>query len=132
MAKQFHSGSVISLDHVYQELQAGKDKLKDWAKDNKEYFVDSTSEAVQIEYGNVWNHVMTLSFKQERVDEFFAKADPWIIAYSKVNDTTLVTHESFKTQRQKKKIYIPNICDDFNVKYLNTFDMIEKLGAKFT
>ena len=132
LSKQFNDGNVISLDHVYQELIAGKDKLKDWAKENKDHFVDSSAREVQAEYANVLRHVMTLSFSQEKVDEFFSKADPWIIAYSKVNDATLITHESFNTQRQKKKIYIPNICDDFDVEYINTFDMMEKLGVQFS
>ena len=67
------------------------------------FFADSTS-CVDI-YSQIamWTHSST-HFQQSAKDEFLATdlADPWLIAYAKKNDLTIVTHEISQPQRRNR------------------------------
>ena len=45
-------------------------------------------------------------------------------------NATVVTQESF-VPVGSKKVKVPNICRDFDVKYINTIELLRKLEAKF-
>ena len=62
--------------------------------------------------------------------KFAAVADGWLVAYANVHSTVVVTHEKFKADA-KSRVLIPNVCQQFNVPYLNTFDMLRQLGVQF-
>lgn len=47
-----------------------------------------------------------------------------------VTGATVVTHEVLNPET-KKKFLIPNICEEFGVDWMNTFDMLLKLEARF-
>lgn len=66
----------------------------------------------------------------EAKSEFARCSDGWLIAYAKVKGLTVVTHEKFNAYI-KRKIPIPNVCKVFNVQYIDTFNMLRKLGIKF-
>ncbi len=69
-------------------------------------------------------------FTQAAKAEFASVADGWVIAFAKVNGMILVTHEDYAPD-VKKKVPIPNVCLEFDVDYLNTFEMLEDLRVKF-
>lgn len=50
-------------------------------------------------------------------DEFASIADSWLCAYELAYDYTIVTFEKYNPN-SKKKIYIPNVCYEFNIKYI--------------
>jgi len=62
--------------------------------------------------------------------EFASVADGWLVAYAKVNRHTVVTHEEYRPE-SKRRIPIPNVCQEFDVEYVNLFDMLRDLKAKF-
>jgi len=62
--------------------------------------------------------------------QFASVADGWVIAFAKVNGLTVVTHEEYAAD-VKKKVPIPNVCLEFDVDYVNTFEMLEDLKVKF-
>lgn len=122
---------IESISFVADELKKGNDKLAEWAKENPQIFDTCDDEATQNAYIKVANLVMSLEgFKPNAKDEFLIGADPWLIAKSIVLNATLVTHEKYNPDI-KRKILIPNICQYFKVPYLNTFELLEKLEAKF-
>lgn len=55
--------------------------------------------------------------------EFAAAADGWLIAFAKVNKSIVVTHEEYAPDVQRK-VPIPNVCLEFNVECVNTFEML--------
>ena len=59
-----------------------------------------------------------------------ATADGWVIAFAKVNGLIVVTHEQYASD-VKKTVPMPNICVEFDVDYVNTFQMLEDLKVKF-
>jgi hypothetical protein len=50
--------------------------------------------------------------------------------YAKVNGLIVVTHEEYAPAVQRK-VPMPNVCLEFNVDYINTFEMLEDLKVKF-
>ncbi len=62
--------------------------------------------------------------------EFASVADGWLMAYASVNDQIVVTHEEYAPE-VKRKVPIPNVCVEFEIEYVNTFEMLHALGEKF-
>ena len=122
---------VSSIDLVRQELEKGTDSLKDWVKDNSHIFMPVSDEKTQQAFIEVANYVSSLSnLKEAAKSDFLDGADPWLIAKAMVTGTTIVTHEKLNPQSQRK-IFIPNICQYFNVSYIDTFEMLHLLEAQF-
>ncbi len=69
-------------------------------------------------------------FSLEAKEEFARVADGWVVAYAKAHDAVLVTQEVFD-ENVKKRVPLPNVCKQFGVPYLGTFEMLRQLGAKF-
>ena len=124
---------LCSIDRVKNELTSGGDDLAEWASNTIDpAFFHSTNQADTIaEYGNMVAWVFTQSqFKQEAKDEFANVADGWLIAYAKANDLILVTHE-VANPGIKRKVPMPNVCEVFDVEYMNTFEMLSVLKTSF-
>lgn len=68
--------------------------------------------------------------QQGNRDNFLAKADPWIIAKAKAIGTSVVTHEAVAAVNTRK-VKVPNICQQFEVPCLNTFQFLRELEARF-
>ena len=116
-----HSG-VASIQAIKEELTRGNDELAQWAKDHDHLFVANDDEATQREFGKVVAYVMGLdNMRIGSQDEFLGGADPWLIAKAMISGATIVTHEKLD-RKIKKKIIIPNICEQFDVHYINTFE----------
>lgn len=73
--------------------------------------------------------VMQPQYTEAAKAEFASVADSWLIATAKTYNCVLVTHEVFD-ENIKRKIPIPNVCRNFNIPYMNTFDMLRKLNVK--
>lgn len=129
-------GKIISIKQVYNEIN-GKDKednLNKWSeKINKKtrFFMSTYDKETQKEFSKISQHVMNSNYSQKEKDVFLGGADPWLIAKAKVLEATVVTQER-KAGLNSKKIKIPNICSDFGVKFIDTFEMLRRLNAKFT
>lgn len=129
---QNRAAEVSSIKMVADELKRGSDDLAHWAKNNPSLFIDVDDTETQEACGTV---VQTLSQQMEQMkpgalDEFLLGADPWLIAKAMTTGAVVVTHESFNLD-VKRKFLIPNICKQFGVEWMNTFELLEKLDAKF-
>lgn len=132
LEKQFNGGNICSIDNVYVEIVESKDTLSSWAKDHKPHFVDIDDDDTQTVFADVANYVMSLERKTEvEKARFLAKADPWIIAKAVTMGATIVTHE-VRVADDSKKVKIPNICDNYGISCINTFELLLKLEAKFS
>ena len=128
-------GRTLSIDRVYDEILKGKDNLADWAKRSFSFaFADTKDDEQIIEfYGALMQWaVKQIQYTQAAKDEFARvdNADAWIISYAKVNSCIVVTQEVLDLNI-KKKIPIPNVCKEFGVKYVDTFQMLRELDFKF-
>lgn len=71
---------------------------------------------------------------QKAINEFLSadEADAYIVAYAlaDVSNRIIITHERSQPD-SKKKIKIPEPCDELGISYMNTIDMFRKLGVTF-
>ncbi|MDP5030215.1 DUF4411 family protein [Paraglaciecola sp.] len=129
--KQFEQGQVMSVDNVYIELTDSNDELSSWAKNKKYHFLPVSDIPTQDMFTEIANHVVSLINKsQADIANFLSKADPWIIAKAAAIGATVVTHEALVPDNSQK-VKIPNICEQFGVEYINTYQLLFKLKAKF-
>lgn len=109
------------------------DALYDWTKDDapRDLFVSTAEQPVLDAYANVmtWVH-RNPQFLPEGKGKFANGADGWLVAYAQVHRKVLVTDEVLDP-RVKRRVPIPNVCKQFCVDYLNTFEMLRQLGVRF-
>lgn len=127
-------GWVWSIDRVKDELAEGKDDLADWAVGTAPgtMFCATSDGTVQRSFSEVMKWVQeNRQFTPEAKAEFAGVADGWLIAYARAKGLTVVTHEAYAPEA-KNRVKIPNVCEHFGVKYLDTFAMLKDLKTKFT
>lgn len=124
-------GQVLSIDHIKVELERGKDELAKWAKnDFHECFVSTEDDEVIAAYRQImiWSQGQA-QFTTAAKAEFARVADGWLVAYALAKGCIVVTHEQFNLEA-KARIMIPNGCQAFGVKYVDTFQMMRELGVR--
>jgi hypothetical protein len=128
---QYAQGQIASVQIVYDELIKGGDELSHWVKDRKNQFLTVTDKATQQRYAEVIQHIYELPEKKpSNVANFADGADPWLIAKASVTGAVVVTQEK-RDPDNSKRIKIPNICSDFDVQYINSFELLRVLQARF-
>jgi hypothetical protein len=134
-----HAGgsTIESIDRVREELNKGKDKkeqedeLVRWANGSFSHAFCSTDEEDVIEsYGRVMTWVQCQpQYKDVAKADFANGADGWLVAYAMVRGRTVVTHENLDPYI-RRKVPIPNVCEPFHIRYIDTFAMLRELGAR--
>lgn len=128
-------GKIISIDKVFKEIDKYEfeDDLKKWVKNDFHFAFKSTdNEQVLSNYSLVIKKAVdNPQYSGFAKAEFaaFERADAWLIAYAKTHGCLLVTDETFEPNI-KRRVKIPNICKEFNIEYINTFEMIRRLKIK--
>ncbi len=123
---------VFSIDQIYDEIAKGNDDLYKWVSQlNKDaFFLVSTDLSTQLKFTEVADFVQSLNFNQFQKDDFLRCADPWLIATALDKDMILVTQEKYDPNI-KRKVLIPNICEEFDVRYIDTIKFFRVLQANF-
>jgi hypothetical protein len=123
---------LASITSVMDEIAKGKDELAEWTAKNPAFFHAISDEQTQAAYIDIAAHVAQLApnMKPGALEEFLSGADPWLIAKAICTGATVVTHEVLNLE-VKRKFIIPNVCKHFQVPYMNTFELLHALDAKF-
>ena len=130
---QHEIGRVVSVDRVLNELADEGDRLSDWAKDTvpDTFFKKTQDQAVIDAFQEMVTWVNSeVQFTSAAKAEFASVADGWVVAFAKVNALIVVTHEEYVPAVQKR-VPMPNVCLEFNVDCVNTFEMLEELKVRF-
>ena len=126
------NGLVLSVDRVLVELEKGKDWLAGWSTNDFSHgFVSTDDENIIKAYSNIirWVESQDRFFDGAKSD--FAKgADGWLVAYALANGCIVVTHEQ-PAPEARNKVPIPEVCLAFSVQFIDTFEMLRKLGVRF-
>ena len=124
---------IISIDRIKDEILKGhkNDMLTKWAKSMFNSWFKSTDDPeVFKSYSRVIGWVNDQQYyKDYAKTEFASVADSWLIAYALTYNHTIITHEIFDPNN-KKKVLIPVVCEEFNIPYMNTFDMLRSLNTQ--
>jgi len=126
------SFALASIEPVMDELTKGNDDLAVWVKNNSGFFHATTDQETQLAFAQVVGLVADQAPRMRigAMEEFLAGADPWLIAKAMTTGATVVTQEVLDL-KTKRKFIIPNVCQELNVPFLNTFELLHRLEAKF-
>ena len=129
-----HQGACVqSIDRVKQELERGGDDLQRWVESvmPETCFGSTDDPSVTSEFAPILTWVQgQRQFFPEAKAEFASNTDGWLIAYAKAKGMVLVTHEVL-SRDARRSVPIPNVCEVFGVVYVDTFEMLRDLEAKF-
>ena len=94
---QATAGRVLSIDRVKDEIDKGKDELKEWAHSHFHQWFDSTD---ADDVTGAYRNMMVWAFQQGQFTdpakaEFATKADAWVVAYAVARECAVVTLEKF-------------------------------------
>lgn len=132
---QAHERDALrSIDRIKSELLAGdpKEDLVEWVKATvPAMFFHSTQSADVIgAYTDIalWVQRSTQFYDQAKA-KFATEADGWLVAYSVVHGTTVVTNEQ-PQPGSRARVLLPDVCTQFKVPCANTFTMLRNLAVK--
>ena len=131
--EQIGAGTIRCPKMVYQEIvnnEEPHDDLATWIKARRQsgLFVDANAD-VQKAMNTVADYVMD-KYELQHAGHFLSGADPWLIAHAIHSEGVVVTHESAR-HPQAKPARIPDVCDGFKVPCIDTYEMLDRLGADF-
>ena len=117
---------------VYEELLDGQDALTKWSKERRTSGLFVQPEAdVQEAYADVIADVVRRYHDNGARRRFLARADPWVIAHALAEDSVVVSLEQ-PDPPESQQVKIPNVCDEFQVRAIDTYQMLRELGVSWT
>lgn len=127
-------GRAASLDRIRNELLAGRkdEDLVLWVKNEvpPAFFLDSNAEEVSSTFAEVMLWVQRNPQYYDRAKAKFAtEADGWLVAYSKVHGTVVVTNEQPRPD-SRSRVLLPDVCRQFDVLHKDTFVMLKELEVQ--
>jgi hypothetical protein len=127
------NGRVRSIDRVKQELERGKDDLARWVGNNFSGGWSSTDEPDVIQS---FSEIMTWVQAQRQFSaaakaDFANGADGWLLAYARAKACVVVTQE-VAAPDARRKVPLPNVCQAFDVRFVNTFELLRNLRVQFS
>lgn len=135
LLRGYSNQQIYSIDRVKYELLNGspEDDLYKWV-DNEvpsAFFQSCGNQDVVTAFGEVMLWAQRHPrFTDAAKAKFASGADGWLVAYSRVHQTTVVTNEE-RAPDSQKNIKLPDVCDAFKVDTEGTFKMLEVLGSQF-
>ena len=132
LARTKDAGRLASVESVGSELRRGNDELAQWVTTQADLFLPESDAATQNAFAEIAAHIASqaAAMKAGALEEFLGGADPWLIAKARITGRTVVTHERLNTAN-RRKFLIPNVCSHYGVECINTFDMLNRLDARF-
>lgn len=130
LEQQNAAGKVFSIDRVQAELISYADTLSQWAKKQGNVFFLALDQASIQEMTTVSTWVQNAPHRPDAKSVFLAGADPFLIAYAKAHNHTVVSHE-IHVEAERRKLKIPAVCRGLNVPCIRTFEMLRQEGATF-
>jgi len=115
-------------------LERGKDDLADWVRNGGfgNGFASTNDTGIIQSYSRVMAWVQAHpQFSGGAKANFATVPDGWLIAYAKAKAGIVVTQEVLDLGA-KSRVKIPNVCQAFDVPFLDTFKMLRALGVKFS
>jgi hypothetical protein len=126
---------VRSIDRIRHESLSGRkeEDLVQWVKNKvpTTFFQDSNAEDVSTAFAEVmlWVQRSGQYFDCAKA-KFATEADGWLVAYSMVNGTVVVTNEQPRPE-SRNRVVLPDVCAQFRVPYQDTFVMLRALVVRF-
>lgn len=122
-------GKVASIQKIADEIADGQDELSAWAEAQNEGFFLPPDDSLVPALTQVSEWANTQTYELAAISTFLQVADYWLVAYAKVHQYTIVTHEI--PANSKRKIKIPNACLGLGIACVSPYEMLRRERAQF-
>ena len=131
LSHYFAVGRLFVIDRVYDEIVSPAE-LVEWVEQATNYsFPTTATQPVADAYRQLIDWVQdNPQFTPAARADFARVADGWLAAYAMANGAVVVTNEVSAPQAQRK-VPLPDLCRQFDIPCINTFEMLRELGAHF-
>jgi hypothetical protein len=134
LADRVEDGSILMPHEAWKEISKGNDWLAQWVKRRENTGLNSLpDQKVQDLYRKCADDVKT---KWSRVPHQWVKtldgADLWLVVHAKASNGIAVSEENKAARHETDSIKIPDVCKHFDVKWADTFLMLDTLEADFS
>ena len=129
LVKQNTSKRVFSIDKVADEIAAGDDDLKAWAKKQGTGFFLMTDANVAAQFGKVSEWANSQNYEPVAINTFLQVADYYLVAHALAGKFVIVTHEV--PSESTKRIKLPNVCAGLGLRCMNPYEMLRRENARF-
>lgn len=129
----YAAGRVYCIEQVRNELLSQGDALDNWLQSAiaASFFSETNEHSTIKSYQQLISWVYSEpQFEDEAREEFASVADGWVIAYAHAKGMKVVTHEKL-APHAKKRVPMPNVCEQFGVAYVDTFEMLRDLKVSY-
>lgn len=127
---QGHSAGILrSTGKVRKELMTVADELSTWTREREGLFLEPDEAMIpSMQKLSAW--ARSGRFTSAAADEFLRVADYELVAYAHAHGHTVVTHER-PNQLARKRILIPEACDELGVRWMDPYTMLRASGVRF-
>ncbi len=131
LSHHIDSGRLFVIDRVYEEIVSPA-QLVAWVEQTTNYsFATTGTQSVVDGFRQLIDWVQdNPQFTDAARVEFASGADGWLAAYAMANDAVVVTNE-VSAPEARRKVPLPDLCGQFGIRCVNTFEMLRDLGVKF-
>ena len=129
LAHKGHTGSVLSIDKVADEIEAGQDELSVWARNHSDALFRRTPPALALQFTQVSTWATGQQYTPAAINTFLQAADFYLIAHALAGHHVVVTHEV--PSNSPGRIKIPNACVGLGVRFMTPYQMLRTEQARF-
>ena len=128
--------TIISIDKVKDELYDKNDDLETWCRANLPtiFFHDTSSVMAEYRIISAWAASKSSHYLPNAISEFLSayEADAYLIAYALADyQNRIIVTQELSQPDIKRKVKIPEPCNELGVSYINTIEMFRQLGETF-
>ncbi len=131
LSHHIDSGGLLIIDRVFDEIVSPAE-LVEWVEQATNCsFPTTATQPVADTYRQLidWAQDNPQFTDAARV-EFAGSADGWLAAYAMANGAVVVTNE-VSAPEARRKVPLPDLCRQFDIQCINTFEMLRGLGVQF-
>ena len=124
-----HTGSVFSIDKVFDEIEAGQDELSEWARPLGPALFRRTPPALAPQFTQVSTWATGQQYTPAAINTFLQVADFYLIAHALAGGHVVVTHEV--PSNSPARIKIPNARVGLGLRFMTPYQMLRIEQARF-
>ena len=126
------AGRMLIIDRVADEMLFPIELVR-WVEHAANgYFPTTAAQPIVDAYRQLMDWVQeSPQFTPAARDDFARGADGWLAAYAMVHGAVVVTNE-VSAPNARRKVPLPDLCEQFQIRSINTVDMLRGVGASFT
>lgn len=125
------SGDLKLPNEIPEEICEGADEVADWCSAGENKAILALDELVNV---GLVQQVTNQGYAPDMTDEEIEVVgrDPFLIAYALASprDRCVITTEVSKPRRIRQNRHIPDVCNDLNVHWMDTFGLVRSLNFR--